>query len=64
MKMNVGKADSVARLILAAVIFGAGYYYQSWWGLVGFVPVATGLTRRCPVYMPFGFSTCAKNEKA
>lgn len=31
---------------------------QSLWGLVGLVPLLTGLLGSCPVYTLFGFSTC------
>ena len=30
-----------------------------WWGLVGLVPLATGLIGWCPAYLPFGIRTCA-----
>lgn len=60
MEMNVGKADQAIRLIAGIVIIGLGIYYQSWWGAVGLIPLLTGLSRRCPAYMPFGMSTCRK----
>lgn len=60
MDVNVGRADQVVRLLAAAVIIGLGIYYQSWWGLVGLVPLATGLSRRCPPYALLGVSTCGK----
>ena len=31
---------------------------QTLWGLVGVVPLATGLLGSCPLYTLFGFSTC------
>ena len=31
---------------------------QTMWGLVGLVPLATGLLGSCPLYTLFGFSTC------
>ena len=58
MKKNVGSADSIVRLILAVVIFVIGFIYQSWWGLLGFVPLLTGSIKWCPLYLPFGISTC------
>jgi hypothetical protein len=62
MKINVGKADSIARVVMAIAIFGAGFYFKSYWGLLGIVPLVTGLSRRCPVYLPFHITTCAKEE--
>lgn len=60
MKANVGSIDRVLRIIVGLIILGAGYYYQSWWGLVGLVPLLTGIFRFCPAYLPFGLSSCAK----
>jgi hypothetical protein len=31
---------------------------QTLWGLLGAVPLATGLLGSCPLYTLFGFSTC------
>lgn len=28
-----------------------------WWGLVGLLPLVTGLTGSCPAYVPFGIDT-------
>lgn len=58
MKPNVGSVDRVIRIVLGLVILAAGYYYRNWWGLVGLLPLLTGLFRVCPGYLPFGISTC------
>jgi hypothetical protein len=50
MKTNVGKPDMIIRIILAVVAFALGYYFKSWWGLVGFIPLLTALARFCPAY--------------
>jgi hypothetical protein len=34
-----------------------------WWGLIGIVPLATGLLSWCPLYLPLGMSTCAHDKK-
>jgi hypothetical protein len=31
---------------------------QTWWGLVGLIPLATGLLGFCPFYRCAGMSTC------
>ena len=59
MKINVGSFDRIIRLIAGLAILGAGYYFKSWWGLLGLGPILTGTIRFCPAYVPFGFSTCA-----
>jgi hypothetical protein len=63
MNPNVGGLDRVVRIILGLAILGAGYYYQSWWGLIGLVPILTAIVRFCPEYLPFGLSTCARPER-
>jgi len=65
MKSNVGSIDRVVRLIAGFAILGAGYYFKSWWGLIGIVPLLTATFRFCPAYLPylpFGLSTCARPE--
>ena len=60
MKCNVGKTDKVIRIIIGLAIGAAGYYFKSWWGLVGIVPIFTALISWCPLYLPFGIKTCKK----
>ena len=62
MKCNVGKTNKMFRIILGIVIILAGFYFKSWWGAVGVIPIVTGFIRWCPAYVLFGLSTC-KEEK-
>lgn len=62
MKTNIGTADRVVRAIVGIVIIGWGIRDQSWWGLIGLLPLLTAVVRFCPAYVPWGFSTCP-NEK-
>lgn len=59
MQVNVGGADRVIRIVVGLAIIGVGLYFRSWWGAVGLLPLATGLFRMCPGYLPFGISTGA-----
>jgi Protein of unknown function (DUF2892) len=63
MKPNVGSLDRLARIIIGLALLGAGYYFKSWWGLVGIVPILTGIFRFCPAYLPFGLSSCDLPKK-
>lgn len=63
MKKNVGGYDKFIRYFLAAMAFGIGYHYGSWWGLVGIVPLLTGYFNFCPLYRIFGWSTCRRRIK-
>ena len=35
---------------------------ETLWGLLGIVPLVTGLTGSCPVYTLLGVSTCSMND--
>lgn len=62
MKKNVGTTDKIIRIVIGVGIAAAGVYYQSWWGLLGLIPIATALVGFCGLYTLLGFSTCpAKN---
>ena len=63
MTANIGTADRVIRIVIGLVLFGVGFYFRSWWGLVGLLPILTALIRFCPAYVPFKLNTCAR-EKA
>lgn len=58
MKPNIGSIDRVIRLVLGIVILAAGYHYQSWWGLIGLIPILTALVRFCPAYTLLHMNTC------
>jgi hypothetical protein len=57
MNKNIGSADKIIRYILGVVILALGYYYESWWGLIGIIPILTATINFCPIYAPFKFST-------
>ena len=61
--INVNEAnwDRAARiaiglLILSMVVAGP----KSLWGLLGAIPLLTGLSGFCPLYRVVGFSTCPR----
>ncbi len=62
MKANVGSTDRVIRFVLGVVIIVVGFYFKSWWGAVGVVPIVTGLLNYCPAYNLIGVSTKKKIE--
>jgi hypothetical protein len=59
MNANIGTTDRVLRILVGLAALGAGYYYGSWWGAVGLIPLVTAFVRWCPLYAPFGISTCS-----
>ena len=68
MKKNIGPADRIARLIIATIITVL-YFTDIVAGTLGIVLlvfagvlVLTGFIRFCPLYVPFGISTCTKKN--
>ncbi len=56
---NEGVLDRVIRVVvglalLSLLVVGP----KTLWGLVGLVPLITGLVGFCPIYKVFGLSTC------
>jgi len=62
MKCNVGFVDRLLRIILGLIIAIIGVWFDSWWGLIGLIPLATGLFKICPLYLPFKISTVKKEQ--
>lgn len=63
MKTNIGTLDRIVRILAGLAILGAGYHYQSWWALVGLVPLLTAFIGFCPAYTLLGLSTCPVGKK-
>lgn len=61
MTANVGTVDRALRIVAGlALITAALMGWIGVWGWIGVVPLATGVFRFCPAYMPFGLSTCKR----
>ncbi|MGO9389613.1 YgaP family membrane protein [Rhodoblastus sp.] len=62
MSANVGGIDRMSRIVVGLILIALVFIGpQTPWGWIGIVPLLTGLFRFCPVYLPFGISSCAKN---
>ena len=60
MTKNVGAIDRLVRVVLGLVLLSLVFVGpKTLWGLVGLVPLVTGLARFCPAYGIAGVSTCA-----
>jgi hypothetical protein len=60
MTKNVGNLDRNIRLVIGIYIIALGIIYQSWWGLIGVVPLLTAGLNFCPLYSVLGMSTKKK----
>lgn len=70
MKKNMGNADRIIRLLLAA-LFAYLYFGGIVTGTIGIVLVVLGavfvltsLIGFCPLYVPFGISTCPTRKSS
>jgi len=63
MVKNVGSVDRVIRVVVGLALLSLLVLLQTdlrWFGLIGLVPLATGLAGSCPAYGLFGISSCEK----
>jgi hypothetical protein len=60
-QINVGNADRAIRVVVGLVLLSLFFFLEGtgrYWGLVGILPLATGLFRFCPAYALFGINSC------
>jgi len=61
MQPNVGSLDRALRIVVGLVLIALVFVGpKTPWGWIGLVPLATGIIRWCPAYMPFGIRTCRR----
>ena len=62
MKKNMGSLDKNIRLIFGIAIIVLGFLFNSWWGLIGIIPIITSISSFCPFYLPFKMNTIKKDK--
>ena len=61
MKSNVGGTERGVRVLVGLALLALVFVGpRTLWGLIGIIPLATGLIGTCPLYSLLGFSTCGK----
>ncbi|MXQ08840.1 DUF2892 domain-containing protein [Alphaproteobacteria bacterium GH1-50] len=59
MTKNEGTFDRALRVIAGLILLSLVFVGpQTMWGLIGIVPLVTGLVGICPLYSVLGISTC------
>jgi len=61
MQTNVGNIDRVIRIVVGLVLLSLPFWLDTpwrWLGLIGLMPLVTGLAGHCPGYRLLGLSTC------
>ncbi len=61
MTANAGPVDRTLRILVGLAVLSLTVLGpRTSWGLLGIVPLLTGLTGFCPAYAWLGISTCPK----
>ena len=61
MPINMGTLDRILRALAGGVLVAlAATGTIGVWGYLGLILLGTAAASRCPLYLPFGISTCAK----
>ena len=67
MSVNVGGTEKLVRIIAGVGLLSLLFLVKGdvrLLGLIGIVPVATGLVGYCPFYSMLGLNTCPRRTKA
>ncbi len=64
MKKNIGKIDRIIRLVVGVVLVANAFVgWQSPWGWIGVILIATAFMNFCPVYPLLKLDTRSSGEK-
>ena len=66
MTINIGSVDRIIRVAIGLVLLSLPLWLESpwrWVGLIGIMPLFTGLAGRCPGYRLLGLSTCPMRKQ-
>lgn len=65
MKNNVGFIDRIIRIVIGCAMLAFVFLIpgnERWWGLLGIIPVLTGILGICPIYSLLWIRTCPWSE--
>lgn len=62
MTANVGTIDRIIRILAGIALIAWALLGGPVWAWIGVLPLATGLLRFCPTYLPFGINTCGTRK--
>ncbi|MGB3742830.1 MAG: DUF2892 domain-containing protein [Castellaniella sp.] len=65
MQINIGNIDRLIRIVIGLVLLSLPFWLDTpwrWLGLIGVMPLVTGLAGRCPGYRLLGRNTCSSHK--
>ena len=62
MKCNVGSTDRIIRIVIGLGIAIGGVIFESYWGVLGVLLMATGVFRYCLLYSILNINTMEKES--
>lgn len=66
MPRNLGPLDRTLRIIIGAGLLSLPFLFDSplrWFGLIGIMPLLTGLAGRCFAYRLLGLNSCPSHQR-
>ena len=64
MKKNVGKTDSIIRVVLALITAIIAYAFGQWWVyIISAILLITAMAEVCPIYLVFGLNTARSKSR-
>ena len=64
MTANVGNLDRTLRIIAGLALLSLVFVGpQTYWGLIGLIPLVTGFFAFCPAYRLLGLSSCPASSR-
>ncbi|TXE81681.1 DUF2892 domain-containing protein [Campylobacter peloridis] len=54
----MSKVERILRIALSILAFSLGIYFSTWWGLLGLIPLLTGIFGVCPIRVLSGKQAC------
>ena len=63
MQKNAGMVDRAIRVLVGLALLALVFVGpRTPWGLIGILPLVTGLVGYCPTYTLFGLRTCSRSK--
>ena len=60
MKQNIGTVDRAIRIVAGLLLLSLVFILEGnarWWGVIGLLPLVTGMVGSCLLYIPLGIDT-------